>query len=262
MIPAVSLATPSEISGIGGFVGSDDWVVEQKVDGHRIRMWTGSSPRFETRNGTEYTKSIPASIRNANIPEGWVLDGELAGGVLWVFDILSTQVPMSGLPLRDRRVILDQVLDAFGNESIKALPQATTTEDKKALVFRVANEGLEGVVAKATDSTYHPGRNRFWYKVKYTATADVIVMSVGDDGKESATLGIKTANGVVEIGRCSLIGKPRVGVGDVVEVKYLYLTEDGRLYQPTLMRVRFDKDPDDCDGSDFRVVSKRVLESL
>jgi hypothetical protein len=101
-------------------------------------------------------------------------------------------------------------------------------------------------------------------KAKFVVTADVIVLAVGDDGKESCTLGMVDGNTVVEIGRCSLIGKPYVKPGDIIEVAYLYANncKAPRLYQPRLYRVRDDKTPPECTIDQLKFTNKSVMEAL
>lgn len=279
MIPAPMLCTPADFKDLGRFIVDDNWVLEQKIDGHRVR-WNLTDGGFTNRAGNEYTKPVPQRLRNLlPIQGGYVLDGELLDGKFYAFDILQ-EPNLAQYKLTERRDLLIALVQSiwslmciqdgkvgYTEDELFALPlqvvpQAETREEKEALAKRVITENLEGVVAKRKDSIYNPGRGYGWMKIKMEVTADVIVMAVRDDGKESAKLGIMRGKRIVEVGRCSLIGKPPVKVYDVVEVKYLYMTTDGRLYQPTLHRVRFDKVPEECDGSDFRVVNKSVIKHL
>lgn len=263
------LASPLDLTHIGMYVVNDDWVLEQKLDGHRIALILRQDkpPLAITRNGTHYTRKLPAAIqalRSTQAPDDspFIIDGELVGLSFWAFDLLREDGSMNKMPLTDRRALLEHL--TAGEEHLKLVPQARTTEEKERLLLHAAETFLEGVVAKRASSTYIGRRSRDWLKAKFVCTADVVVLAVRDDGKESASLGIHDASRWFEIGRCSLLGKPPVEVGDVVEVAYLYVQhpEAPRLYQPNLIRVRKDKNPIDCDGADFRMTNKRVLDSL
>jgi hypothetical protein len=78
----------------------------------------------------------------------------------------------------------------------------------------------------------------------------------------SATLGVLDPRlgptELIPVGACSLIGKPQVSVGDVIEVAYLNWTGSA-LYQPRMTRVRTDKLPEDCTMAQFRPYSRRVV---
>lgn len=131
--------------------------------------------------------------------------------------------------------------------------------------MEAASRGLEGVILKRADSRYDRGnRSPNWLKAKFVVTAEVVVLAVRDDGKESASLGMVSGSKVIEVGRCSLIGKPNVIPGDVVEVRYLYALNPARprLYQPTLLRVRTDKSVEECTLDQLRFTNKTVMEAI
>lgn len=105
----------------------------------------------------------------------------------------------------------------------------------------------EGEVYKLITAIYRPGATGQHRKHKYTKTASVIVIGLGHKGHNSATLALHGANGeIIEVGRCSLNGKPSVNIGTIVEVRYLYATEGRRLYQPRLERIRTDIESRKC----------------
>lgn len=254
------LATPLPLGDVGRFIADDNWVAEQKLDGHRILLYlTPDRPATAlTRNGSIYTKGLPRALTDLRVQHRTLFDGELVGNQYWAFDYPEPNTAM----LRERRALLEVAAAEVG---ISVVPQARTTTEKEALLYGAAEAGLEGIVLKRADSLYLGQRTDAWRKVKFVSTVDVVVLAVRDDGKESASLGITDGKSFTEVGRCSLIGKEKkvaVKVGDVVEVRCLYVTPDRRLYQPTLLRVRTDKHLHECDGSDFRVVNKQVLAQL
>lgn len=266
------LALDSDITDIAPYVTNDDWVFEQKLDGHRVLLVSPEAdlpPTALTRNGTPYTRRLPKALQDFRFPEGrWVLDGELMGdGTYWVFDLPVT--PFGGeLELKARRAMLETLLGNLPGHPFQLVPQARTVDDKVHLARTAIERCLEGLVLKRADSLYRQGaRNRDWLKLKFVKTADVIVLDVRDDGKESARLGIMRDGKVIDVGRASLIGKEKRGAissGDVVEVRFLYCNNPAapRLYQPTIMRRREDKAAHECTDDQLQYTSKEVLQGF
>jgi ATP-dependent DNA ligase len=268
------LAADGHVTSLEDYIWDERWVMEQKLDGHRLMLMAvahqaeiGVPPAVVTRGGTPYTKRLPAAISAVRFPAGeWILDGELVDGTYWVFDIVAAVgQDLTGLSQETRRIALEQALRTF-RHPFKLVPQATSINDKIALAERSLDENFEGLVLKRVDAKYRYGaRSHLWLKVKYTHTADVVAMAVRDDGKASVKLGVYSDGDLVEIGRASLLGKEKVHAitpGTVVEVKYLNVGNAGRLVQPTILRVRDDKAPQDCTTAQLRAVNKAVLESL
>lgn len=260
------LAESTDFAQVGDFITNDDWVFEQKADGNRILFTTSQSGPGVciTRNGSLYSKKIPKAMKDFRFPRPMTLDGELVGEDFWVFDIPELGGGPTLLNLANRRRELESLFSTGLLDDFKLIPQAKDAGQKRLMHQLAITHGWEGLMVKRQASGYRYGRSPSWLKAKQTQTADVIVIEVGRDGKEAATLAAidPVAKRAVEVGRCSLIGKPHVKPMDVVEVKYLYLGANQRLYQPTLMRVRDDKLPTECFTTQFRHVNKTMLASL
>lgn len=263
------LAQSTTIEDLGPFINDDNWVMEQKLDGHRLLLLSpgmDAPPTALTRNGSIYTRKLPKAIQDFRFPEGeWALDGELVGDTFWVFDL-----PVAGLPhgvLWERRAMLETFLASI-RHPFKVVPQARTAEQKIRLATTALADNFEGLILKKADAPYRSGgRTAEWLKVKFVATADCIVLAVRDDGKESVRLGLVGGDSktIIDVGRASLIGKEKktpIHQGDVVEVRYLYTGAGGRLYQPTILRLREDKTPPECTVDQLKMVNKEVLEAL
>ena len=273
---APQLALEAELTMIPTLVQNDDVVFEQKLDGNRVLLVSpggNSEPIALTRNGQPYTKGLPRAVREWRFPEGnahgaMVLDGELVGDTYWVFDMPKSAATSDDTPLSVRRYALEQVWPFIGARctAMRLVPQAKTAEEKQALYDTAVQNNFEGLIAKRKNALYRwGGRTEEWLKLKFTTTADVFVTAVRDDGKESVALGVYDGTDVIDVGRASLIGKEKRGViskGDVLEVRYLYVGANGRLYQPTIMRRRTDKPIHECNTQQLKHVCKDVLASL
>ena len=240
--------------------------MEQKLDGHRVMLVSNvDDTKYLTRSGSEYTKGVPRGLFHGNhgIPAGFIVDGELVGDVLWAFDILHIDGNLQKLPLRERRRVLERLPTS---PALQIVPQARTAQEKEALLLKAAADSYEGVVLKKRDSRYSCGhRTTDWQKVKFVVTADVVVMETQVNGKEAASFGVYNQKGkLIEVGRCSLIGKPAVKPGDVVEVRYLYANDRRapRLFQPTLLKVRTDKKAEECLDDQLKFTNKSVMPTL
>lgn len=246
----------------------DDWALEPKYDGVRTVVEVDiEGVQLLNRGGTP----LSAASTNAHRPSlveaftglllgAWTFDGELLDdGVLIVFDLPraiapdGTKIVTASTSFRDRREVLEQVATVAGWDIPGSKVRIATHvrgADKKVLHTTILDTGGEGVMLKDLNASYENKRTKTsGFKVKFTSTLDVVVIARDVDGKENAVLGVVKDGFVYEIGRCSMIGKPETKIGDVIEVRYLYVGAGGRLVQPRLVRVRGDKLPHEC-GTD------------
>ena len=191
----------------GDLPGGDGWTYEVKWDGMRaLSFIDGDALRLQSTNLRDVTVSWPELV---GLPEAIpaataILDGELVAtdadgrpsfGLLQqrmhvtgpaevaaraievpvayvVFDLLHLDGhDLCGLPLRDRRRLLDQVLEPGPRWRISPLH-----DDGPALLEAATDRGLEGLVAKRLDSTYEVGkRTRTWIKVKVRLRQEMVI---------------------------------------------------------------------------------------
>jgi bifunctional non-homologous end joining protein LigD len=163
-----------------------EWLFEVKWDGYRaIGCVQGGEATLRSRTGNDLTQRFPSvarelvkALRSPNV----VVDGEVCaldgqgrasfsamqqGGsplVYELFDLLELDgEPLVDLPLRERKQRLEKLLDRR-NPCVRL---SESFDDGEALLAAVRQQGLEGVVAKRTDSPYRPGRRtREWLKIK------------------------------------------------------------------------------------------------
>ena len=177
---------------------SADYVFEVKWDGIRCLAFIERHGfRLQSRELVDITAQFPELTALAQLPAGTVLDGELVilrdgrpslaemqrrvqllnphrirydsqatPAIYLVFDLLYCQgASVMSNPLTVRRAQLESLI-------VRAcLPQVMVPESlpryERALFEQVVAMGLEGVMAKRTDSPYRMGkRSRAWLKIK------------------------------------------------------------------------------------------------
>jgi bifunctional non-homologous end joining protein LigD len=183
------------------------WAIEVKFDGVRATSRAGPGGlRLFSRNARDISASYPeiATTAAAGLEDGLVLDGELVAldergrpdfGLLQhrmgvtrptaallarvpvryvVFDVLHRDDRwLLDLPYVERRAILtDLGLEQNGIQVPANFPDTSG----EMVLAAVAQQGLEGVVAKRLASPYLPGRrSRAWIKTPIRHTAEVII---------------------------------------------------------------------------------------
>lgn len=194
-------------------IPTGDYLYEPKWDGFRTIVFRdGGEVELGSRNERPMTRYFPELIQvlQAALPDRCVVDGEIivpvAGHLEFerlqervhpaasrvrmlaettpaafvAFDLLAlADVDLSGLPFRQRRDALEQLLPvAPPNPPGAVLTPATRSPDLANSWFSVfEGAGLDGVVAKPLAGTYQPDV-RAMTKIKHERTADVVVAGV------------------------------------------------------------------------------------
>lgn len=182
---------------------SDEWATEIKWDGVRaIAFCEGGQLRLQGRRLNDITDLFPEIAPLAGVPaaEGTILDGELVAfdefgapdfqriqkrlkrghlpkksyaATFVIFDLLEAGgEDLRTLPYRERRKRLE-ALDLNG-------PSWQTPDylvaDIETTLEATAEQGLEGLVVKRLDSTYHGGRaGRDWLKLKNRLRQEFVI---------------------------------------------------------------------------------------
>jgi bifunctional non-homologous end joining protein LigD len=168
------------------------WVHEVKFDGYRVQVHVESrSITVYTRRGEDWTKRFPHIAKAArHLPE-CVIDGEaivpdeegrsdfsalqsaVAGGnkkpiVLYAFDLLWLEgQDFRRRKLLDRKEALKRLLEAHAKQLAPSILYSQHfTEEGPHFRAAACAMGLEGVVSKRIDATYHSTRNESWIKSK------------------------------------------------------------------------------------------------
>lgn len=195
--------------------------------------------------------------------------------IYYVFDILWIDgFSLIDLPLIERKEILAALIPEDG-----LIRYSDHIVEKGKAFFKLAVEqGLEGIIAKKADSTYHPGiRSHQWLKIKTRQTQEAVIagFTEGRGGRKhfgALILGIYHHNKFIYIGhtgsglddkglvnvykrlqplitaKCPFLKKPKTNMAPtwvrpeiVCEVKFQEWTNDNLLRIPIFLRLRDDK---------------------
>lgn len=183
---------------------------EPKWDGFRCALVRDASgTHLWSRQGKDLTDRFPdvAAAATAQILPGTVLDGELViwngdrldfdllqqrlvnpakrAGVLAAnrpatyvaFDVLAHEAKdLRSHPLVTRRATLERLSKRWA-PPLEVSPVTTNEDTARAWFVDYRPAGIEGLVAKAADGPYRPGR-RDWVKVKSRETTEVVIGAV------------------------------------------------------------------------------------
>jgi ATP-dependent DNA ligase len=183
------------------------WLYEPKWDGFRAIVFrSGSDVYIQSRDLRPLDRYFPElhDALIAGLPDGCVVDGEiviatprgldfdalqlrlhpaasrvakLAGespSSFVAFDLLAADGnDLRAVPQGERRMRLEQMLAAV-RPPIYVTPMTRDPELAAEWLSRFEGAGLDGVIAKAEQGTYQPGK-RAMIKVKHARTADCVV---------------------------------------------------------------------------------------
>ncbi|WP_132575347.1 non-homologous end-joining DNA ligase [Rhizobium sp. BK591] len=178
----------------------DEWSWELKWDGYRLAVHIEPQGiRILTRGGHDWTHRFPAIEQAARAlgPATMIIDGEAvvldeegrtdfgllqqslgasgkqagnraSDAVLYAFDLIYLDGhDLSGVEYRSRRHLLEDTLNAPGNDQVGAIRLSETLDAEPAVLLEhVCRLGLEGIVGKHLDRPYRSGRTGDWVKVK------------------------------------------------------------------------------------------------
>ena len=244
------------------------WSYEIKWDGYRaIAYLKKGNVELRSRNNKSFEKYYPVLDALSGWPVNAIVDGEVvvldekgqsnfgslqnwrseADGTLvyYLFDLLWLEGrDLTGLPLSERRDLLRSVVPA--NDDIIRYSDSFETGGKE--FFEKAQRlGLEGIMAKRTDSGYNPGaRTRDWLKIK-TASRQEVVIGGFTRNEDTPKLFSALLVGVYEKGKLQYTGK--IGTGFTEQQQ----REMMKQFKPLIQKVcPFITEPDINQPSRFR----------
>jgi bifunctional non-homologous end joining protein LigD len=221
-----------------------DWYYEVKWDGYRTISYINENEvRLLSRNNKIFTeKYYPIAESLKKWKFNGVLDGEIivvnqngvsdfgalqnwrseADGELrmYVFDLLwYNGHNLMKMPLAERQAILKETLPV-SSENIR-LSEVFAGNGKE--FFSVAEKlGLEGIIAKRSNSIYNPGhRTREWLKIKVHKRQEVVIggYTLNEGGRYFSALLL----GIYEKGELRFVGKVGTGFNDRMKQQMLEL---------------------------------------
>jgi len=214
--------------------------------------------------------------QNRKMKIDYLSEAQLASYI--VFDILRSGLEdLTDKPLTERKKILKEELKEDDIVSIiDSFP-----ENGEAYFRAAVKLGLEGIMGKKETSVYQPGiRSSDWIKMKRSLTVDMVVGGYipGKGNRESFFGGLLV--GAYDQGKLIYVGRVGSGFSEkeleivtksfqpvskspfsnppptsrviwlkpemVVEVTAMEVTHDGHLRAPVFLRLRDDKEPQDC----------------
>jgi DNA ligase D-like protein (predicted ligase) len=172
------------------------WTYEIKLDEFRLEVVrNGSETTLYSRRENVLNERFPYIAKALKgLPSGTVLDGELVALgpdgrpsfnllqnfrsaeshiTYYAFDILvQKNHDLTQLPLSERREILKSVVEPQGHVDLSIVSDKSAAE---MLAF-VRQQGLEGIVAKRSDSVYQPGqRSGLWSKHRINLGQEFVI---------------------------------------------------------------------------------------
>lgn len=271
------------------------WIYELKLDGVRILAERhDEEARLFYRTHRQATASFPEVVEalRALLARDVILDGEIIAFderglpsfeklgsrihgsrssdirflrdavpvVFVVFDILELgERDLRKLPLLSRKALLDKVLRG-GKGIIRSLDYSEN--DGSALLSFCERHGLEGLVAKRSQSVYRPGPQRSgdWVKVKRVRDDDFIVSGYTTGKGSRKRLGAlelasrrsgklqpcgRVGSGLSDEAIDTLLPMLQAGEQVVVRVRYAGWAENGSLRHPVYLGIRTDVTPEE-----------------
>jgi ATP-dependent DNA ligase len=237
-------------------------VCETKLDGIRVFLFkSGEKLVLSSKHGVIFTpKGSPKVFARipefTHAPHQMILDGEyLASEGLFLFDILQVDDrDVRPLLLPERKKILREILRDTGLE----VPYRTmrTSEEIVEFMEETAKKGGEGLIVKNPASTY--GQPGSWLKMKRYDTVDCFIVDY-EETQEMKRTGVPRSwyigvyddrGGRVDLGKVGAfvesVDPRQVKIGSVVEIRFQEVTDDVKLRQPFILKIRHDKTPDEC----------------
>jgi DNA ligase D-like protein (predicted ligase) len=172
-----------------------EWTYEIKLDGYRLEVVrSGTITLYSRRQNVLNHKFHHIASALKGLPDGTVIDGELVALdsygrpdfnllqnfrsaesriVYYAFDILIHEgLCLTELPLSERRAILSTVIEPGEHVALSEVSDQSAAEMLKF----IRSHGLEGAIAKRSDSVYQPGqRTGLWSKYRINLEQEFVV---------------------------------------------------------------------------------------
>jgi len=227
----------------------NDWCAQEKFDGKRMTIKkTDKVVIAANKKGLSigFPDAISEGISSLVDATGALtMDGEAVGDVFNAFDLLDA----NDADLRDFSYsIRFNTLSTFvrdGSKSVVVAKTAIGTKEKHKLMAELKASGKEGIVFKKLSAKWYAGRPASGgsaVKCKFWKSCSCVVLKV--NAKRSIEVSLEDQS----IGNVTIPPNKSIPtVGQVVEIKYLYVAgKGGSLYQPIYLNIRDDVDIEEC----------------
>jgi bifunctional non-homologous end joining protein LigD len=239
------LLNPITEDAAAAYLDDGRWCAQEKFDGKRILLRrSGTEIVAANRNGlcVGFPQAFAAQL--AAKKGDFVIDGESVGETFYAFDLLHNAAgDLRLLAYQARMAALQAQFGELGGSIVVA--ETVCGGDKRRFLDELKRSGKEGVVFKDLGSPWSAGRPASGgsaIKCKFWATCSCVVAKV------NARRSIALAMGGKPIGNVTIPPNHEIPtIGQVVEIRYLYVTDvGGSLYQPIYLGIRDDVCADDC----------------
>jgi bifunctional non-homologous end joining protein LigD len=240
-------------------LADDRFWAQEKFDGRRvlIRKKDGEVTGIN-RNGLCIPLPAPVAQAVAAVDTDFVMDGECVGDEYFAFDLLQAVAhDLRGCQYSERLRTLEKLLSDSSSANLRLAQTARSKQEKGALLAVVRRSNGEGVVFKDHSAPYVSGRPASCgsqLKFKLVTTASFIVSKV--NAKRSVALElIDDAGKRIGVGNVTIPpNQKNPGVGDIVEISYLYcFPNGGSLFQPVYLGRRDDIEASACTTSQLKI---------
>ena len=245
----------------------DGWLACEKIDGERRAVEvTAEGVVGINRRGLWVSVPQPWTTALSQLPAGTVLDGEHVSDTFHIFDALQIgTTDLRGYGYSARVAALHSAflaVDADAASRVSLVPVVAGERAKRDLLASVERAQGEGLVLRHRDSPYTPGRSPFARKHKLLESVSCVV-SAHNEGRRSVRVSLQEAGVLRDVGSVTIpVNHSLPAIGDVVEIRYLYLYESGSLFQPVYLGPRNDLVQADCTIDQVtRIKLKTVADS-
>lgn len=244
----------------------DDWVLQEKDDGHRRMISIKADKSILGIRRTGFPAPLPLAVVEdlSVLPVATVLDGEAMGAKVSLFDMLELEGRnLHIVGFLERHKLLQGAFK--GTANVRVSPVYEGTEAKTAAFHRIQADRGEGVVFRHKNAPYSVGRPSSGgdvLKYVFYATSTFVVDKVAKGKRSVHVVVFDEAGNKVDMGKVTIPANFDIPpVGALVDVRYLYAYRDGKLHISTYRGIRDDLDISACTTAQLKYKADGVDSS-
>jgi len=251
------LLNPITEDEVEAYLKNTDWCAQEKFDGKRMMLRkSGLEIVAVNRNGLCIGFPDVMAAQLMKMTGDFLIDGESVGETFYAFDLLENATgDLRQAAYRVRLSALDAQFGNLGGHIIVA--KTVRGQNKRRFLTELKADGKEGIVFKDLRASWSAGRPASGgnaIKCKFWATCSCVV------AKLNACRSVEIALGGKAVGNVTIPPNHNIPVvGQVVEIRYLYVTGmGGSLYQPVYLGKRDDVRAEECTVKRQRIKFRSV----